>query len=131
MNPEPVYLPLADALPWWLDVLTMAPILIMALITYWFWRQSYSGLSFVMKQSDFLDHQKDASTKTLEQNKVFEEMTARQYQENNDRADRALAQSEEALRLHAASLEQLSSMNKALLQLTETLQSRDRQQPAS
>jgi hypothetical protein len=47
----------------------------------------------------------------------MEDLIAKQYAENNRRADEALAQSAEALRLHAASLEQLTAMNATLAQL--------------
>lgn len=115
MNPQPTDpILLNDSHPLWFDLLTFAPMLIVLLVTLWFWRQGYTGFRHLKKQWDFLDHQKNATAKTLEQNKTFEEMIAKQYAESNERADRALAQSDDAIRLHAAALEQLARMNDTL-----------------
>lgn len=48
---------------------------------------------------------------------AIEAMMARQHEETALRADRALAISEEALRLHAAALDELAKMNDALNRL--------------
>ncbi len=49
----------------------------------------------------------------------IEDLIARQHAETADRADRALAISEEALRLHAAALEELARMNESLARLVQ------------
>ncbi len=49
----------------------------------------------------------------------IEELIARQHAETADRADRALAISEEALRLHAAALDELARMNDLLTRLVQ------------
>lgn len=49
----------------------------------------------------------------------IEELIARQHAETADRADRALAISEEALRLHAAALDELARMNDSLARLVQ------------
>lgn len=73
---------------------------------------------FAKKQTDYLDHQRDVNEKALAQNKVMEEIIAKQYAETNARADKALMQGEEAIRLHAEALEQLKGMNDAISRLT-------------
>ena len=112
----------ADAFPSWLSVYTLTPLVFALYLMVYFWRQRNVGSRYLKKQSDYLDHQKVVNEKALLQNKTFEEMTANQYRENNDRTDRALAQSDEAIRLHAASLEQLASMNQALTRLAHILE---------
>jgi hypothetical protein len=82
------------------------------------------------KQSDFLDHQKDVSAKALEQNKAFENMIARQYREANERTDRALAQSDEAIRLHTAALDQLAQINTTLERVALELDPASRNGPS-
>lgn len=79
------------------------------------------GMRFTRKQSDYLDHQRTVNERALEQNKTFEDMIARQHAETNARTDRALAQSEEAVRLHAAAIEELAAMNAKLERLVGAL----------
>lgn len=50
---------------------------------------------------------------------AIEDLIARQHAETADRADRALAISEEALRLHAAALDELARMNDSLARLVQ------------
>ncbi|MBA4132225.1 MAG: hypothetical protein C0519_12455 [Hyphomicrobium sp.] len=104
-------------LPWWVDVLFWAPAIIVVVYMVWIWRKAYSATGILSKQTAYLDHQKSANDQALAQNKAMEDLIAKQYAENNRRADEALAQSAEALRLHAASLEQLTAMNATLAQL--------------
>lgn len=123
MNPQPVPpIVLDDAFPIWFDVLTFAPVIVVLLVSLYFLRQGVSGFGFMKKQSDFLDHQKDASNKALEQSKAFEDMIAKQYADANLRTDRALAQSEEAIRLHSAALEQLARLNATLDKVASRLE---------
>lgn len=72
---------------------------------------------FAKKQTDYLDHQRETNEKALAQNKTMEEIIARQYAQTNARADKALSQGEEAIRLHAEALEQLKGMNEAIARL--------------
>jgi hypothetical protein len=117
MNPIPQP-PFPDlVLPWWVDVLFWAPAIIVVVYMVWIWRKAYSATGILSKQTAYLDHQKSANDQALAQNKAMEDLIAKQYAENNRRADEALAQSAEALRLHAASLEQLTAMNATLAQL--------------
>lgn len=81
----------------------------------------------VRKQSDFLDFQRKANEQALEQNKTFEDMIRDQYAATNSRDDQALVRAEEALRLHAAGLEQLVAMNQALARIAQRL---DTERPA-
>jgi hypothetical protein len=104
-------------LPWWVDVLFWAPAIIVVVYMVWIWRKAYSATGILSKQTAYLDHQKSANDQALAQNKAMEDLIAKQYAENNRRADKALAQSAEALRLHAASLDQLTAMNATLAQL--------------
>jgi hypothetical protein len=101
-------------LPWWIDVLFWAPAVIVIVYMVWMWRKAYSATGILSKQVAYLDHQTSTNDQALAQHKAMEEMIARQYAEANRRADEALAQSAEALRLQAAALEQLKSMNAAL-----------------
>ena len=121
MSPVPLDLYLADAAWPWIDALTFTPMLLMLFVFAYFWHYSSAGRKYVAKQSDYLDHQRDVGDKIVLQNKTYEEMIAKQYQDNNERSDRALSQSEEALRLHAASLEQLAAMNQTMARLAEIL----------
>ena len=93
-------------------------------------RFSPLGRKYLKKQSDYLDHQRNIGDRVVEQNKAFEDMIAKQYIETNERTDKALTQSNEAIRLHAASLEQLTSMNNALSRLAAVLEADKRGQPA-
>lgn len=104
-------------LPWWVDVLFWAPAIIVVVYMVWIWRKAYSATGILSKQTAYLDHQKSANDQALAQNKAMEDLIAKQYAENNRRSDEALAQSAEALRLHAASLDQLTAMNATLAQL--------------
>ncbi|MGQ0673734.1 MAG: hypothetical protein ACT4N2_12775 [Hyphomicrobium sp.] len=106
-------------MPWWFDLLTFAPILIVLAVSIYFLRHGFWGLGFIRKQSDYLDHQKSVNERALQQNKSIEDLIAQQYRETNERDDRALSMSEEAIRLHAAALEQLASMNRTLARLAE------------
>jgi hypothetical protein len=116
-------------MPWWLDLISLMPIIIAVLFVIYFWRFGLSGTGFMKKQSDYLEHQKSyldhqrtVNERSLDQNKQYEEMIVRQYAETNARSDRALAQSDEAIRLHAAALDQLSSMNETLTRLARILE---------
>lgn len=109
----------------WLDALEAAPFLIALFVIIYFWRHGQSGQSFLKKQSDYLDHQRQATDRALDQNRSLEDMIASQYRETNARADRALTQSDEAIRLHAAALSQLSEMNNKLARLVASIERRD------
>jgi hypothetical protein len=102
------------ALPWWLDLVVWLPVVVLTLYVGWIWRKASSASDILSKQAVYLDHQKSANEQALAQHKAMEELIAKQYQENNRRADEALAHSAEALRLHAATLEQLKAINAAL-----------------
>jgi hypothetical protein len=120
MNPVPEPLPPVDlAFPWWMDVLAWSPFLIGVAFVFLMWRKAYSSTGYISQQTAFLDHQKVASERVIQQNKAFEDLIARQYAETNRRTDDALAQSAEALRLHAAALEQLVSMNATLARVAD------------
>jgi hypothetical protein len=101
-------------MPWWIDAITLLPLLVGLALVVYIWRHAKKGWGFMEKQSEYLDHQRALTTKAVDQNKAFEDLVANQYRETNARADRALAQSDEALKLHAAALEQLTRMNEAL-----------------
>lgn len=112
----------AIALPWWLDVITLTPLILAVFALVYFWRYGSTGATYIKKQSDYLDHQKSVNYKVVAQNKAFEDMIARQYSETNERSDRALAQSDEALRLHSAALDQLTRMNETLARVALKLE---------
>lgn len=123
MNPVPAPpVPVGIEMPWWFDALTLMPLLIVGLAVIVIWRQNRSGQGYLKKQADYLDHQKDINVRALDQSKTFEDMIAHQYEQANGRTDQALAQSAEALRLHAAALEQLTAMNATLSRLARTIE---------
>lgn len=119
MPAEPALLP---TVPWWLDLLTLLPVLAGVAVVVVILRQYGSGKSYLAKQSDFLDHQRAANEQTLAQNKAYEDLIARQYQETNARSDQALSQSEEALRLHQAMLDELQRLNGAVARMAAALE---------
>ncbi len=76
---------------------------------------------YLKQQSGYLDHQQQATSDIVAQNKAYEDMIARQYVETNTRSDQALAQGEDALRMQAEALAQLKAMNATLARLSEQL----------
>ena len=119
-------------MPGWMMLLEpqfLLPILF-ALLMLGLARYSPLGRKYIKKQSDYLDHQRSVGDRVVEQNKAFEDMIAKQYTETNERTDKALAQYDEAIRLHASSLEQLTSMNQALSRLAAILEADKGRQPA-
>lgn len=104
----------AIALPWWMDAIMLMPLILAVFIVVYFWRHGASGATYMKKQSDYLDHQKTVNDTVVAQNKAFEDMIGRQYAETNERSDRALAQSDAALKLHSAALDELTRMNEML-----------------
>lgn len=126
MPPTPVppvpTLPIEPSMPWWLDIISLLPLLLAIVFVLVLWRQNRSGHGFLRKQSDYLDHQRDVSERVLDQNRAFEAMIAKQYGETNTRTDRALAQSDEAIRLHAAALAELAAMNTTLTRVAALLE---------
>ncbi|MGQ0457403.1 MAG: hypothetical protein ACT4OU_10110 [Hyphomicrobium sp.] len=119
-SPEVIALP---PMPWWLDVITFLPLIVGLALVVYIWRHAKKGWGFMEKQTEYLDHQRALNTKVVDQNKEFEDLVANQYRETNARADRALAQSDEALKLHAAALDQLTRMNETLARVAMTLDS--------
>ena len=117
---------------WWNLMLDPAfvTMLVFAVLLMSLARWSPLGRKYIKKQSDYLDHQRSIGDRVVEQNKAFEDMIAQQYVETNERTDKALAQSDEAIRLHASSLEQLTSMNQALTRLAAILEAGKGGQPA-
>lgn len=115
-------LPPEIAFPWWVDAIIYAPVLIAVLVIVYMTRQTLTGSDLFKKQSAFLDHQRSMNEQTLDQSKTFEAMIAKQYAEANSRTDQALAQSSEAIRLHAAALDQLAAMNQTLARIGRMLE---------
>lgn len=89
-----------------------------------------AGRRFAKKQTDYLDHQREVNEKALEQNKAFEQIISRHYADSNARTDRALAQGEEAVRLHAEALEQLKGLNDAVARLAAFIEQQQSNRPA-
>ena len=106
---------------WALLEAMLMPLLLGGLMIGVYFYSLRHGLRYTRKQSDYLDHQRTVNERALEQNKTFEDMIARQHAETNTRADRALAQSEEAVRLYAAALDELAAMNAKLERLVGAL----------
>ncbi len=114
MNPIPQP-PVPDLLmPWWFDLLIWLPAVVLVLSMVWIWRKANSSEGVLSKQAAYLEHQKATNDQALAQQKAMEHLIARQYAENSRRADEALAQAAEALRLQSAALEQLTAINAAL-----------------
>ncbi len=114
MNPIPQPIVPELSMPWWIDLLFWVPALIVVLSMVWIWQRAYSTTGILSKQTAYLDHQKATNDQALAQQKAIEDMIAKQYAETNRRADEALAQSAEALRLQSAALEQLMAINATL-----------------
>jgi hypothetical protein len=76
------------------------------------------------RQNAFMDHQQGVSARIANQNASYHDMLAEQYRNSQERGERALAQSAEALRLHAAALEQLTLMNQTLNRVAHTIRGR-------
>lgn len=114
MGPHPHEAIVLPPMPWWIDAITLLPLIVGLALVFYIWRHAKKGWGFMEKQSEYLDHQRALNTKVVDQNKEFEDLVANQYRETNARADRALSQSDEALKLHAAALEQLTRMNETL-----------------
>ncbi len=117
MNPVPQPVMPSASLPWWVDFIIWAPMILFALYMIWMSRKAYSATGLISKQSTFLDHQQATTDQALAQQKSIEDLIAKQYEENNRRADQALAMSAEALRLHQAAVEELRAMNAMLAQV--------------
>lgn len=107
---------------WWLMLDAMLiPSLMFVLILGVYWTWGRINWRFIRKQSDHLDHQRDVSERALDQSKAFEDMIARHYADSNARSDQALAQSADAMRLHAAALEQLVALNAKLERIAASI----------
>ncbi len=117
MNPAPPPVMPDTSMPWWIDLVIWAPVMLFALYMAWVSRKAYSAGGLLSKQAAYLDHQKEANNQALAQQKSIEDLIAKQYEENNRRADEALMQSAEALRLHREAVEQLRAMNAMLAQV--------------
>lgn len=117
MNPVPPPVMPDTSLPLWVDLIIWAPMILFALYMIWMSRKAYGTSGLFSKQSAFLDHQKATTDQALAQQKSIEDLIAKQYEENNRRADEALALSAEALRLHQAAVEELRAMNAVLAQV--------------
>lgn len=117
MNPAPPPVMPDTSMPWWIDLVIWAPVMLFALYMAWVSRKAYSAGGLLSKQAAYLDHQKAANDQALAQQKSIEDLIAKQYEENNRRADEALMQSAEALRLQREAVEQLRAMNAMLAQV--------------
>ncbi len=117
MNPAPPPVLPDPSMPWWIDLVIWAPLMLFALYMAWVSRKAYSAGGLLSKQAAYLDYQKEANNQALAQQKSIEDLIAKQYEENNRRADEALMQSAEALRLHREAVEQLRAMNAMLAQV--------------
>ena len=84
---------------------------------------SYAGWQRWRRQAAFMDHQQQIGDRIADRNQSYQDMISAQYREVNERSDHALAQSAEALRLHAAALEQMMAMNKTLERIAQGIDS--------
>ncbi len=107
---------------WWdlygsLLLMSAAPLaLLLAAAGVAYWR--------LRRQNAFMDDQQGVSARIANQNASYYDMLKEQYRRNEERGERALAQSVEAVRLHAAALEQLTLMNQTLSRLAHGIERR-------
>jgi hypothetical protein len=117
MNPVPPPVMPDALLPWWVDLIIWGPMILFIVYMVWMSRRAYAAGGLLSKQSAYLDHQTATNDQALAQQKSMEDLIAKQYAENNRRADEALALSAEAVRLHNAAVEELRVMNAMLAQV--------------
>jgi FtsZ-interacting cell division protein ZipA len=85
----------------------------------WIVRRRYAR--FFSLQREALDHRKTANSQMLNQNQSFEQLVARQYGQTNAHNQAAMAKADEALRLNAETLAQITAMNRTLARIAERL----------
>ena len=73
-------------------------------------------------QREAIDHRKSADARVLAQSQSFEQIVSQQYGITNAHNQQALAKAEEALRLNADTLAQITAMNRTLARIAERLE---------
>lgn len=104
---------------WWslIDLPFLLPILLIALVFWPMIRQARRGFSFMNKQETFLDHQQAATARIVAQNDTVQQSVVEQYARTNAMSEKALEQSEIALRVQSEMLAELKAMKAALQQM--------------
>jgi hypothetical protein len=77
---------------------------------------------FYKLQREAIDHRKSADARVLAQSQSFEQIVSQQYGITNAHSQQALAKADEALRLNADTLAQVTAMNRTLLRIAERLE---------
>ena len=86
----------------------------------WIVRRRYAR--FFGLQREALDHRKTADAQMLNQQQTFEQLIARQHGLTNAHNQALVAKAEEALRLNAETLAQITTMNRTLARIAERLE---------
>jgi hypothetical protein len=76
---------------------------------------------FFKIQREALDHRKVADAQALAQNQSLEQLIARQYGVTNAHNQQAVAQGEEALRISAQTLAQITTVNQSIARIADRL----------
>jgi hypothetical protein len=90
------------------------------IVVIWVVRSRYAR--FFRLQREALDHRKTADAQMLNQNQSFEQLIARQHGFTNAHNQELVTKAEEALRLNAETLAQITAMNRTLTRIAERLE---------
>ena len=100
-------------------IMNLVAIFIVILLA-WLVRRRYGR--FYTLQREAFDHRKSADARVLAQQQTFEQMISQQYGITNAHNEQIAAKAEEALRLNAETLAQISAMNRTLTRIAERLE---------
>jgi hypothetical protein len=98
-----------------LNLVVLAMVVIIVLIV----RRRYAR--FFKIQHEALDHRKVADAQALAQNRSLEELMVRQYGVTNMHNQQAMARAEEAVRISAEALAQITTLNQSLTRIADRL----------
>jgi hypothetical protein len=99
-----------------LNLVVLATFVVVMLVV----RRRYARFYKIQRES--LDHRKTADAQALAQNQSVEQLIARQYGVTNAHNRQALERAEEAMRISAETLAQITSMNQSLTRIAERLE---------
>ena len=115
--PTPPPLPPDLGWMWLLDATFLLPLLLLAFLFWPMIKQAKRGFSFMRRQETFLDHQQAATERIVAQNDSVQQSVVEQYAHANAMSQKAIEQSEVALRVQSEMLDELKAMKAALQQM--------------